>query len=77
MGSCFCKEAGKDWKDYMERMMNKENDWDHSVEGDGVEGPVVCVGIEEVLQALNEMKTGIARGPSEVSKELIADSRGG
>ena len=38
----------------MERIMNKDNDWDHNVEGDAVEGPVVCVNREEVLQALNE-----------------------
>ena len=42
---CFSdKERGKVWKDYMERVMNEENDWDHSVEGDAVEGLVVCVG---------------------------------
>ena len=29
-------------------------DWDHNVEGDAVEGPVVCVSTEEVLHALNE-----------------------
>ena len=41
--------------------MNEENDWDCDVEGDAVEGPVVCVCREEMLQALNEMKmTGIA-----------------
>ena len=52
------KERGKVWKDYMEGIMNEENDCYHSVEGDAVEGPVVCVNGEEVLQALNEMKTG-------------------
>ena len=42
---CFCeKERGNVWKDYMERIMNEENDWDHNVEGDAAEGPVVCVG---------------------------------
>ena len=35
----------------MDRIMN---DWDHNVEGDAIEGPVVCVGREEVLQAFNE-----------------------
>ena len=65
---CFCeKDRANVWKDCMERIMNEENDWDQYVEGDAVEGPVVCVGIEEVLQALNEMKTGKAHGPSEVS----------
>ena len=54
--------------------MNEENDWDH-VE-DAVEGPLVCVSREEVLQALNEIKNGIAPGPSEVSLELITACRG-
>ena len=60
----------------MERIMNEENLWDHNVEGDAVEGPVVCVSREEVLQALNKMKTGKALDPSEVSLELIAASGG-
>ena len=46
------------------------------MEGDAVEGPVVCVSREEVLQALNEMKTRKALGPSDVSLELIAASGG-
>ena len=30
---CFSeKERGNVWKDYMERIMNEENDWDHNVE---------------------------------------------
>ena len=48
------------WKGYMERIKNEEDDWDCNVEGDGVEGPVLCVNREEVLQALNEIKTGKA-----------------
>ena len=60
----------------MARIMNEENDWDRNVEGDAVEGPVVCVSREEVLQALNETKTGKAPGSSEVSLELIAASGG-
>ena len=68
------RERGKVWKDYIERIMNEENNWDHYVEGDAVEGPVFCVGRKEVLQALYEMKTGKSPGPSEVSLELIASS---
>ena len=64
------------WKDYMEWIMNEENDWDHNVEGDDVEGTADSVGREEVLQALNEMRTRKAPGPSEVSFELIAASHG-
>ena len=29
--------------------MNEENDWDHSVDGDAIECPVVCVGREDVM----------------------------
>ena len=51
---CFSeKERGNVLKDYMERITNEENDWDHYVEGDAVEGPVVCVCREEVLQVFN------------------------
>ena len=46
------------------------------MEGDAVEGLVVCVSREEVLQVLTEMKTGKALGPSAVSLELIAASGG-
>ena len=41
-----------------------------------MEGPIVCVGREEVFQALNQMKTGKTPGPSEVSLELISASLG-
>ena len=34
-------ERGKVKKDYMERIMNEENDWDN-VERDAIEGPIVC-----------------------------------
>ena len=74
---CFTEmERCNVWKDYMERIMNEENYWDHNVEGDAVEGLVVCENTQDVLQVLNEMKTGKAPGPSEVSLELIASSGG-
>ena len=44
----------------MERIINEENDWDHNVEGDVVEGPVIYVSREEVHQRLKEMTTGKA-----------------
>ena len=42
---------------YIKRIMNEDNYWNHSVEGDAIEGAVVCVGREEVLRVLNDMKT--------------------
>ena len=73
---CFSeKEWANVWKNYMERIMNEKNDRGCIVEGDA-EGPVVCISRAEVLQALNEMKTGKASGPSEVWLELIVASGG-
>ena len=73
---CFGVERGNVWRDCMERILKEENDLYRNVEGDAAEGPVVCVCREEVLQALSEIKTGIAPGLSEVSLRLIADSGG-
>ena len=39
------------WKDYVERSMNKEDDWDDNVEGDAVDSPVVCVSRGKVTWA--------------------------
>ena len=60
----------------MEGIMNEENDCDCNVKRDAVEGPIVCVCREEVLQALNDMKTRQTPASSEVSLELIAASGG-
>ena len=39
---CFSEnERGKVLNDYMERIMNEENDWDRNVDGDAVENPEV------------------------------------
>ena len=46
------------------------------MKGGAVEGPVVCVCREEVLQALDEIKTAKSPAPSEVSLELVAASGG-
>ena len=71
MKSCFSeKERGKVWKDYMEQIMKenmigiimwREKQWK-------VQWSVLP---EEVLQELNELKTGKAPGPFEVSLEFI------
>ena len=41
MESCFGeKDGGRVWKDYVERIKNAEDNWEHNVEGDAVEGPL-------------------------------------
>ena len=46
--------------------MNEENEWDHMVETDVVEGPVEKVAHNEIVEAMQSMKSRKATGPSEV-----------
>ena len=65
------EDRAKIWKEHMEKIMNKENEWDHMVETDVVEGPVEKVAHNEIVEAIQSMKSGKATGPSEVSEEMI------
>ena len=58
----------------MEKIMNEENEWDHMVEIDVVEGPVEKVACSKIVEAMQKMKSGMATGPSEVSVEMIVAS---
>lgn len=72
---CFTTEdRGKVWKTHMENIMNEENEWDHMVEVDVVEGPIEKVTQDEIIKAIKTMKPRKAAGPSEVSAELITAS---
>jgi len=44
------------WKEYMEKLMNEENKWDHSISAGVKEGPADCIRIDEVAAALTKMK---------------------
>ena len=55
----------------MEKIMNQENEWDHMVETDVVEGPVEKVFCNEIAEAMQRMKLEKATGPSEVSVKMI------
>ena len=67
-------ESGKVWKHYVQRIIHEENHVNQNVEEDDVEGSIDCVGEEEVVKVLNEMKTEKAPRPSDVSLKLIAAS---
>ena len=54
--------------------MNEENEWDHMVETDLVEGPVEKVARNEIVEAIQSIKSGKATGPSEVSVEMMVAS---
>ena len=40
------------WKEYMEKLMNEENEWDHGISAEVKEGPADCIRIGEVVAAL-------------------------
>ena len=40
----------------MEKLMNKENEWDHQIAGTIKEGPADCIRMDEVAAALKKMK---------------------
>jgi len=45
------------WKEYIEKLMNAENEWDHRISARVKEGPADCIRIDEVAAALKKMKT--------------------
>ena len=58
----------------MEKIMNEENEGDRMVETDLVEGPVEKVVRDEIVEAIQSMKSRKAAGTSEVSVEMIVAS---
>ena len=65
------EDRAKIWKEHMEKIMNEENEWDRMVETDLVEGPVETVVRDEIVEAMQSMKSGKATG---VSVEMIVAS---
>ena len=61
----------KIWKEYMEKLVNVENEWTDSIDVSKVEGAVRRIEIEEVLCAMNRMEAGKTSGPSGVAIELF------
>jgi len=59
------------WKEYMEKLLNVENEWDGDVVADMVDGQPDRISEREVREAINESKTGKASGPTEVVVEMI------
>ena len=80
-GNCLKDENGKlvtgeenlkkEWKNYMEKLLNEENEWDGNVEVDKIEGPLQEISYEEVEKALKKMQCGKAAGPSGVMADQL------
>ena len=69
------KDRKRIWKNHMEEIMNKENNWDRVTAASMIERPIKNVICEEMEIAIKVMKPGKASGPSEVCAEIISASR--
>ena len=64
------------WKEYREKLMNEENEWDHGISAEVKEGPADCISISEVAAALKKMKRHKAPGLSGLTAEMIQATEG-
>jgi len=58
-------------KEYMEKLMNEENEWNHKILALVKEGPADCIRIAEVRAVLKKMKRHKAPGLSGLVAEMI------
>jgi len=72
-GKVIVDEKGikESWKEYMEKLMNEENEWDHRISAGVKKGPADCIRINEVAAALKKMKRFKAPGLSGLVAEMI------
>ena len=61
------EDKAKMWKEHMEKIVNEENEWDRIVETDLVEESGEKVTRNEIVDAMQKMKSEKATGPSDVS----------
>jgi len=59
------------WNEYMEKLMNEENEWDHKISAGVKEGPADCIRTAEVRAVLKKMKRHKAPGLSGLVAEMI------
>jgi len=59
------------WKEYMEKLMNEENELDHKISAEVKERPADCIRMAEVRAILKKMKKQKAPGLSGLVAEMI------
>ena len=59
------------WKEYFEKLLNEENEWNDELSAEYVDGPADMISKEEVRQAIQGLKVRKAVGPSGVTAEII------
>jgi len=57
------------WKEYMEKLTNEENEWDHGISAKVKEGPADCIRIGEVAAVFKKMKRHKVAGLSGLTAE--------
>ena len=62
------------WREYFEKLLNEENEWNDDLSAEYVEGPADMISKEEVRQAIQDLKVRKAVGPSGVTAEMIKAS---
>ena len=68
------EDSAKICKEHMEKIMNEKNEWGQMMEIDVAEGPVEKVARNEIVEAMQKIKSIKTTGPSEVSVEIILAS---
>ena len=63
-------------QEYMEKLMNEENEWHHGISAEVKEAPADCMRIGEVIAALKKMKRHKAPGLSRLSAEITQATEG-
>jgi len=59
------------WKEYIKKLVNEENEWDHKISAEVKEGPADCIRMAEVREVLKKMKRHKAPGLSGLVAEMI------
>jgi len=59
------------WKEYVEKLMNEENECGHRIEATLKEGTADCIRMDEVVATLKKIKRHKAPGMSWVVAEMI------
>ena len=58
------------WREYFEKLLNEENEWNDELSAEYVEGPADMIS-KEIRQAIQDLKVRKAAGPSGVTAEMI------
>ena len=59
------------WREYFEKLLNEENEWNDELSAEYVEGPADMISKEEVRHAIQDLKVKKAARPSGVTGEMI------